>query len=718
MSQQDGRMQSPGQASIIRFIGIALLTLVAAWLSRFTSVTGDISLIWPVTGISVAVAILWGRLATLAVGLGMVIWAWLQGMAPEIWPLLFAEACIPGLLAWYWPARWTLTSNRALSNLANIYLRGLLPGATGAALFGSLAITASGDFADFHLLDIAAFYWVASAIGVLLITPLLIAVRQQGLRIQRDDWRFLLLWFACLLPVLLIVALANPDYRWIANYLLVPMLVWAGLRAPPLLVNLLLLGVSLLVIAVVRGEVNSNITDNAAMAQVIVQLVVMALTIQVLSAVSRERQSMLRVLERQAHYDQISGLYNELGLAIWLDQHRAKDGTLVILRLEQIDNLVDLLGLEACEEIENSLANEFASHLPGRYARLGRGLYAAALNERMLQVERLLFSFYQRLDGRQASTDQPNLLLRPSMVLMPRSKAGSSDLRLAVEGLAMAANMTGNRFTRLNNAEHASHERLSQKSLQEAIKAGLRDREFMLYAQPIVPLQDQPGGQHCELLLRWKTAKGDVLAPNVFLPAAEQAGLMGSIDRYVIDTLLRMLQQESALTRLFGKFAINLSGSSLADPQLPDWICRKVKAAQIDPALLCFEITESQTISNRAQAAQLVNTLRELGASVSLDDFGTGLATFDYLKQFRFDYLKIDGSFVRELDSSSTDQAIVRAMVSVADTLALQTIAEFVENQPTLELLASLQVDFAQGYHLGRPAPLQDWLKVAETSSS
>ncbi|MCL5041661.1 MAG: MASE1 domain-containing protein [Gammaproteobacteria bacterium] len=207
------------------------LTLAVAWLSRFTSVAGDISLIWPVTGLSVAVALLWGRLATLSVGLGMIGWAWLQGLAPGTWPLLFAEACLPGLLAWYWPGRWTLSNHRALSNLSNLYLRGLLPGATSAALFGSLAIVTSGDFADFHWPDIAAFYWIASAIGVLLFTPLLIAVRQQGLRIQSDDWRFLRQWLACLLPVLLIAFLASPEYRWIANYLLVPMLVWASTHA-------------------------------------------------------------------------------------------------------------------------------------------------------------------------------------------------------------------------------------------------------------------------------------------------------------------------------------------------------------------------------------------------------------------------------------------------------------------------------------------------------
>lgn len=709
-------MKAVIKAGFSQFLAIMVLTFVAIWLSRFTSISGEISLIWPVTGVSVAVALVWGRLATVAVGMGMLLWAAYQGLSPSIWPLLFAEATVPGLLAYYWPNRWTLSSNRALSSLANFFLRGLLPGAASAALLGTLAIVASDRFPDFHVLDIAAFYWVTSAIGVLLIAPLLMTVCLQGLHIEPNDRRFLLQWFGCLLPVLLLSFFASPEYRWIAHYLFVPMMVWASLIASPLLLNLLLLGVSVLVISVVRTDFNSDVADNAAMAEVIVQLVIMVLTMQVLSAVSRERQNMLRVLKRQAHYDQLSGLYNEMGLASWLDQQSSGNGTLVILRLEQINNLADLLGLEACERIERRVATEFSNWIPGQYARLWRGLYAAALDMPIQQAESSLLRFYQQLDGRAASNEHSNLLMRPSMVLTSRSSAGSVELRLAVDGLATAANMTGNRFSRLNHHEYAAGNRLENRALQEAIKVGLRDREFVLYAQPIVPLQGHSRKPHCEILLRWQNTAGELVSPGDFLPAAEQAGLMGSIDCYVIDSLLLMLQREPMLGLQFSKFGINLSGSSLTDPQLPEWICQRVKAAQIDPALLCFEITESQVISNRPQAVRLLDTLRELGASVALDDFGTGLATFDYLKQFRFDYLKIDGSFIKELSASAVDQSIVRSMVSVAETLELKTIAEFVEDQATQDLLENFKVDFAQGYHLGRPAPLCSWLKLTQVN--
>ncbi len=138
----------------------------------------------------------------------------------------------------------------------------------------------------------------------------------------------------------------------------------------------------------------------------------------------------------------------------------------------------------------------------------------------------------------------------------------------------------------------------------------------------------------------------------------------------------------------------------------------------IDPRTLCFEITESQAISNREHARQLIEALRALGASVSLDDFGTGLATFDYLKSFPFDYLKIDGSFVKTLEHSPVDQAIVRSITEVARCMGLATIAEFVESDGTAQLLRRFGVDYAQGYALGKPRPLAEILQEAEVPAN
>jgi len=159
-----------------------------------------------------------------------------------------------------------------------------------------------------------------------------------------------------------------------------------------------------------------------------------------------------------------------------------------------------------------------------------------------------------------------------------------------------------------------------------------------------------------------------------------------------------------------GKCAINLTGWSVSDPTLAAWIQEQVRSSGIAPQKLCFEITESQAISSREVAGQLVESLRATGASVSLDDFGTGLATYDYLKSFPFDYLKIDGSFIRSLPESPVDQAVVQSITRVASTMGLQTIAEFVENDAIIHLLREYGVDYMQGYGVGKPVPLEELL--------
>lgn len=220
------------------------------------------------------------------------------------------------------------------------------------------------------------------------------------------------------------------------------------------------------------------------------------------------------------------------------------------------------------------------------------------------------------------------------------------------------------------------------------------------------------------MLLRLRDDNDAVLSPAHFMPAAERAQLMGAIDRYVIEHLLRWLAAHPQASRRVSKCAINLSGWSVSDPGLAPWIQAMLQTHGIDPRTLCFEITESQAISNREHARQLIQGLRALGASVSLDDFGTGLATFDYLKSFPFDYLKIDGSFVKTLEHSPVDQAIVRSITEVARCMGLATIAEFVESESTAALLRRFGVDYAQGYALGKPRPLAEILEEVEVPAN
>ena len=229
------------------------------------------------------------------------------------------------------------------------------------------------------------------------------------------------------------------------------------------------------------------------------------------------------------------------------------------------------------------------------------------------------------------------------------------------------------------------------------IRDALAEDRLVLYSQPIVPLRG--GLPSEELLVRMISKTGDLIPPGSFLPAAENYGLIGEIDRWVID---------QAIERAAGgrRVELNLSARSLGDLGLLRMIEAHFRAAQVDPSLVTFEITETALMTNIDAGEEFVKGLVAMGSGIALDDFGTGFGSFTYLKRLPINFLKIDIDFVRDLLANPHNQHLVRATVGLAHDFGFQTIAEGVEDAETLALLKDLEVDFAQGYYLGRPAPL------------
>lgn len=222
----------------------------------------------------------------------------------------------------------------------------------------------------------------------------------------------------------------------------------------------------------------------------------------------------------------------------------------------------------------------------------------------------------------------------------------------------------------------------------------------MLHYQPIVSLRDGRVSHH-EALVRMRDEHGArLLAPSAFLPAAERSGLVREIDRLVIDSVARTLSRSrGAHTRI----AVNLSALSVTDEAMLSHIRRALQQSGVAPSRLVAEITETESICDMDQARRFCLGLRELGCEVALDDFGAGFGALHYLKHLPFSYLKIDGDFIGALTRSSADQLVVRALVGLAKGMGFATIAEFVEDRPTQQMLCELGVDYAQGFHLGRP---------------
>ena len=243
--------------------------------------------------------------------------------------------------------------------------------------------------------------------------------------------------------------------------------------------------------------------------------------------------------------------------------------------------------------------------------------------------------------------------------------------------------------------------------LHEALEA---DR-FVLYAQPVAPLGPERTAPRFELLLRMVSETGEILPPEKFLSAAERYQLLPAIDRWVIKNALTTLGQHADALRGCGmRFSINISGASIASEEFLEFLESSVKECGLPPELLSFELTETSAVSNLTRADRLMQRLRALGCSFALDDFGTGLSSLAYLKALPVSELKIDGSFVRDAGTNQRTESMVRAIAQLAHTMGMVTVAEYVETDDLRTRMASLGVDFGQGFAMGRPTPLADVL--------
>ncbi|MCD4749429.1 MAG: EAL domain-containing protein, partial [Thermoanaerobaculales bacterium] len=260
-------------------------------------------------------------------------------------------------------------------------------------------------------------------------------------------------------------------------------------------------------------------------------------------------------------------------------------------------------------------------------------------------------------------------------------------------------------ISRPNDQQVAS--RFHETQWVQRLTRAVDEDHFLLYGQPIIPLQDKDSPEILEILLRLKDEK-DIISPGRFIPAAERYRMMPVLDQWVIrnafKALHQLVQNEPQNRRIF---AINLSGQSLADTSVLDTIFEEFERTGIDPARLCFEITETAAISNLVAAQAFIGVLRERGCTFALDDFGSGLSSFRYLKELPVNYLKIDGSLVRDVDSDKVQREMVDAIRRVGKVMNLLTIGEWVEDQNTLRALQKIGVDYVQGYAVGYPMPLE-----------
>jgi diguanylate cyclase (GGDEF)-like protein len=253
--------------------------------------------------------------------------------------------------------------------------------------------------------------------------------------------------------------------------------------------------------------------------------------------------------------------------------------------------------------------------------------------------------------------------------------------------------------------------RYDDMQLVTDIQQALDEGSFELLAQSIVSLADDSEERRYEILLRMCDSKGERVPTEAFFSAAERYQLMPQIDRWVVSrTIAKLAACRERVEELSTSFSINLSGQSLGDDDILDFIDDELRSSGVPANILCFEVTESAAVSNLAKAQSFIDALRERGCLISLDDFGAGLSSFAYLKNFNVDTLKIDGSFVRDIARNRISESMVAAITEVAKVMGLETVAEYVESEEIRAKVKAIGVDFAQGHAVGRPVDLDDAL--------
>jgi diguanylate cyclase (GGDEF)-like protein/PAS domain S-box-containing protein len=433
-----------------------------------------------------------------------------------------------------------------------------------------------------------------------------------------------------------------------------------------------------------------------------------------------ERTVLKRELQDLADHDPLTGLLNrrrfgdELARRVDSGQ-RASGGAVILMDLDGFKEINDTLSHETGDELLVSVAKALlgAARKDDVVARVGGDEFALLIGEATAQDARRAGERIVRRVQRQAHVGlSPNVRRATAsvgIVVYSAETAIAGDQLLNDADLAMyeAKDSGGNRCVVYSaDAEHVDGSG-DASSWPDRIRRALAEERFAIYAQPILDLHSGKTTNY-ELLLRMIGLDGRIIPPGAFLPVAERRGMIRTIDRWVIRQavgLLEELAQSESDARAPIRLHVNISGRSLSDGDFLQYIRTELERAGIDPSQLIFEITETAAIADTGDACSFLTSLSELGCGIALDDFGTGFGSLHYLKNFPIDFLKIDGQFIQNLTTNPDDLVVVDSLIHMARGLHMQTAAEYVEDAATLQLLEDLGIDFAQGYHIGRPGP-------------
>jgi len=703
----------------------ALLWMLVAELSLHFAIEGlGMSLIWPANGVALGAVLAYGPAMIPALALGVAAWHGWHGIGTLESLIGVGALVLALLLAWValrllYPR---IQSHNPLLRTASFHLLAVLPASAVLTLLGSwqFLLLDTPAWADYEVMILMAL----SQVFGLLMFGRATQLSLNALKHRAYPWRRLLdrqtvLWCSLFVSFGLLAHVAdraNLGSAEAMRYLFLGLVAWAAFGARPLLVHWATAAASVTMVALAP---NYPAAEAYALTWIIDQTVLLIFLAAVgflVSAVMAQRRLLERALRRAAHTDPVTGRLNEAGLIERL-RHSTQRPNLLGVEASNLSQIEDRFDLALARSVERDISIALGQLAPSgsQISRMKEGFFVLCLRPGWAS-KGLVEGIQQALDGKRYGVAGESTRLQLAIGrLDDDGQPLQPEQRLALLAQATHVGWNGSTAATRNPARPDELLRLRRQQLEclDHLRELLRQPQegattgLWLACQPIRRALGEQEEVGAEVLLRWTLPDGSPMSPAAFFPMAERHGLAAALDRWVLIEAAAQVRPLAQQRNKNWKLSVNLSGASVSDPGLFDDIVAAIEASGLSPRQWCFEITETAGIAQRPQAVELFQRLRQHGASTSLDDFGTGLATFDYLKALEADYLKIDGSFVRDIETSRVDQQIVRSICEVCKTMRLLTIAECVERESQKHLLAAYGVDFVQGFGIARPRPLR-----------
>ena len=434
-----------------------------------------------------------------------------------------------------------------------------------------------------------------------------------------------------------------------------------------------------------------------------------------------ERKELAARLEYLLDHDFLTGLFNRRRFQLEINHEAERvaryggDGAVLMIDLDNFKDVNDAFGHKAGDDLLKGVAGALRNRIRQTdvVARVGGDEFAMLLPEADADRAQIVADTIVKTLNRQVAVlGEQSIHVTASVgVSLFGGRSAAEVLEFADAAMYEAKQAGRNRVAVHRPGEHR-REHVSARLVEaEMIRGAVEEGRLLLYGQPILDLKRNEVNQY-ELLLRLRADGSDEpLSPSSFLYVAERFGLIQQFDGWVARKGIALIAEHARAGRRL-VLHVNLSGKSIGDPRVAALIEDAIDGAGIDPACLVFELTETAAIANIEEAKAFAHRLRARGCRLALDDFGAGFGSFYYLKTLPFDYFKIDGDFIRDFVGSPMDQLVVRAIVGIAQGMGKKTIAEFVSDDETACLLEKHGVDFAQGYHIGRPRPVSELLSL------